>query len=167
MADWTKIDFSQNSGIVPPMWNMESGGSKPTNLSKEQILANALNDYRANLPETFTKVICNDGSTKNQLSSPTDRYSDACRDNGGRAENQPVIKQLQSKEEVAKRIDEEIAKIKFPLKTTLITSAVPLGLAYYSYYNNYSLTKGIGVVVIGSVVAFYGAIILSGKGGFV
>ena len=82
--------------------------------------------------------------------------------NGGRAENQSVIKELQSKEQVKKQIDEEIAKIKFPLKSTLITSAVPLGLAYYSYYNNYSLTKGIGVVVIGSVVAFYGAIMFSG-----
>lgn len=78
-----------------------------------------------------------------------------------------IQKQLQSKEEVNKRIDEEIAKIKFPLKTTALTSAVPLGLAYYSYYNNYSLTKGIGVVVIGSVLAFYGTIMLSGKGGFV
>jgi hypothetical protein len=77
--------------------------------------------------------------------------------------NQPVVKQLQSKEEVQKLIDERISKIKFPLKTTLITSAVPLGLAYYSYYNNYSLTKGIGVVVIGSVVAFYGTIMFSGR----
>lgn len=74
---------------------------------------------------------------------------------------QPVIKQLQSKEEVANRMNEEIAKIKFPLKTTVITSAVPLGLAYYSYYNNYSLKKGVVVVVIGSAVALYGAIALS------
>ena len=77
------------------------------------------------------------------------------------------IKKLKTQEQNQKEIDEEIAKIKFPLKTTVITSAVPLGLAYYSYYNNYSLTKGIAVVVIGSVVAFYGTIILSGKGGFV
>lgn len=114
-----------------------------------------------------TPVLCKDGTTQNQLNDPNARVMDACRNNGGRAENQPVIKQLQSKEEVANRMNEEIAKIKFPLKTTVITSAVPLGLAYYSYYNNYSLTKGIGVVVIGSVVAFYGAIIFSGKGGFV
>jgi hypothetical protein len=26
------------------------GGARPTNLSKEEVLANALNDYRANLP---------------------------------------------------------------------------------------------------------------------
>jgi hypothetical protein len=73
------------------------------------------------------------------------------------------LKTLKTQEQSQKEIDEQIAKIKFPLKTTALTSAVPLGLAYYSYYNNFSLTKGIGVVVIGSVVAFYGAIMLSGK----
>jgi hypothetical protein len=109
-----------------------------------------------------TPVLCKDGTTKSQLNDPTAKVMDACRNNGGRAENQPVIKQLQSKEEVAKMVDEEISKIKFPLKTTVITSAVPLGLAYYSYYNNYSLTKGIGVVVIGSVVAWFGALTFSG-----
>ena len=74
----------------------------------------------------------------------------------------PIVKQLQTQEQVQKQIDEQIAKIKFPLKTTLITSAVPLGLAYYSYYNNYSLTKSIGVVVIGSAVAWFGAMTFSG-----
>jgi hypothetical protein len=38
---------------------------------------------------TSTPVLCKDGTTKNQLSSPTGRYSDACMNNGGRAENQP------------------------------------------------------------------------------
>jgi hypothetical protein len=85
-------------------------------------------------------------------------------------DNKPIVKELKSKEQVNKEIDERIAKIQFPYKTTLMTSAVPLGLAYYSYYNNYSLTKGIGVVVIGSVVAIYGTMILTvatGKGKFV
>ena len=111
-----------------------------------------------------TKVLCKDGTFGYDISSSNAKYdnSKTCMNNGGRAENQSVIKELQSKEQVKKQIDEEIAKIKFPLKSTLITSAVPLGLAYYSYYNNYSLTKGIGVVVIGSVVAFYGAIMFSG-----
>jgi hypothetical protein len=80
--------------------------------------------------------------------------------NGGinGSKGNPVIKQLQSKEQVQKQIDEQIAKIKFPLKTTLLTSAVPLGLAYYSYHNKYSLTKGVAVIVIGSAVAWFGAI---------
>ena len=60
MADW-KIDLSQNSGVVPPMWNMESGGSKPTNLSKEQILANAqlITDGGMCLNSEGKKVGCN------------------------------------------------------------------------------------------------------------
>jgi hypothetical protein len=39
---------------------------------------------------TSTPVLCKDGTTKNQLSSPIGRYSDACMNNGGRAENQPI-----------------------------------------------------------------------------
>jgi hypothetical protein len=108
---------------------------------------------------TSRPVLCKDGTTQNQESSPNAIVMDACRNNGGKAQNQPVIKQLQSTEQVQKQIDEQIAKIKFPLKTTLLTSAVPLGLAYYSYHNKYSLTKGVAVIVIGSAVAWYGAII--------
>lgn len=33
-----------------------------------------------------TPVLCKDGTTKNQLSSPNARYDDACRNNGGRAD---------------------------------------------------------------------------------
>lgn len=73
------------------------------------------------------------------------------------------IKKLKTQEQNQKEIDEEIAKIKFPLKTTVITSAVPLGLAYYSYNQKFSLTKGVTFIVVGSVVAFFGAIMLSGK----
>ena len=40
---------------------------------------------------TSTPVLCKDGTTKNQLSSETGKYADACRDNGGRAENQQVV----------------------------------------------------------------------------
>jgi hypothetical protein len=155
MANFTK-NYETTGDTV------DGGGAKPLDFSTfniKELIGST----------TQTKVLCNDGTFGYDISSSNGKYdnSKTCINNGGRAENQPVIKQLQSKEEVAKRVDEEIAKIKFPLKTTLITSAVPLGLAYYSYYNNYSLTKGLGVVVIGSVVAFYGTIILSGKGGFV
>lgn len=37
-----------------------------------------------------TPVLCKDGTTKNQLSSPNGKYADACINNGGRAENQPI-----------------------------------------------------------------------------
>lgn len=40
---------------------------------------------------TSTPVLCKDGTTLMQLSSPTGRYSDACMNNGGRAEKQPVV----------------------------------------------------------------------------
>jgi hypothetical protein len=40
---------------------------------------------------TSTPVICKDGTTKNQIKNPNAQVLDACRDNGGRAENQPVV----------------------------------------------------------------------------
>lgn len=44
---------------------------------------------------TSTPVICKDGTTKNQPSSPNAKYADVCRDNGGRAENQTIsVKQI-------------------------------------------------------------------------
>jgi hypothetical protein len=159
--------YSITTGAEAPC--SSAGGVKQQSFDWAEVSKNILKiqGFPDTSNVTSTPVLCKDGTTKIQKESPNAEYMDACVNNGGRAEKQPVVKQLQSKEEVAKRVEEEIAKIKFPLKTTLITSAVPLGLAYYSYYNNYSLTKGIGVVVIGSVVALYGTIILSGKGKFV
>jgi len=56
-TDWTK-EFS-GRGIVPPTWN--NGGAKPTNLSKEQILANAqlMTDGGMCLNSEGKKVGCN------------------------------------------------------------------------------------------------------------
>lgn len=51
------------------------------------------------------------------------------------------------------------------VKNTAIVSAVPLGLAYFSYNQKYSLTKGIGVVVIGSGVAYYIALAYAFRNG--
>ena len=48
-----------------------------------------LGSYTSN--ETSTPVLCKDGTTKNQLSSPTGRYADVCMNNGGRAENQTNV----------------------------------------------------------------------------
>ena len=47
----------------------------------------AINPSQSDL--TQTNVICKDGTTKIQLSSPTGKYADTCMNNGGRAENQP------------------------------------------------------------------------------
>lgn len=40
---------------------------------------------------TYTKVLCKDGTTKDQPSSPNARYMDACTNNGGRAEIKQVV----------------------------------------------------------------------------
>lgn len=72
----------------------------------------------------------------------------------------PITKELQTKEQIDKRKKEVNDTIKFPFKSTILTSAIPLGLAYYSYYNKYSLAKGIAVLVIGTPVVIYGTLIL-------
>lgn len=51
------------------------------------------------------------------------------------------------------------------IKTTAMVSAVPLGLAYFSYNQKYSLTKGIAVVVIGSGIAYSMAIAYAFRNG--
>jgi hypothetical protein len=48
----------------------------------------AINPSQSDLTET--NVICKDGTTKIQLSSPTGKYADTCMNNGGRAENQSI-----------------------------------------------------------------------------
>jgi hypothetical protein len=75
----------------------------------------------------------------------------------------PKIKTLKTPEQQALEANEQIKNLKFDYKSLAMTSIVPLGLAYYSYNEKFSLTKGVTVIVVGSVVAFYGAIMLSGK----
>jgi hypothetical protein len=66
---------------------------------KEDTLWKTLTDYRANLPKAdndgfeIQKVLCKDGKFDSELSSPNVRIdtSKTCINNGGRAENQPVI----------------------------------------------------------------------------
>jgi hypothetical protein len=58
-------------------------------LTTEQTkLTGLTNEILGNV--TSTKVVCKDGTIKYQQSSPNARYGDACVNNGGRAENQPV-----------------------------------------------------------------------------
>jgi hypothetical protein len=44
--------------------------------------------YGSGTNVSSTPVLCVDGTTKNQTNDPNARVMDACRDNGGRAENQ-------------------------------------------------------------------------------
>jgi hypothetical protein len=61
------------------------------NPTEGQFLSNSLLNYRnttiPSLNVTSTPVVCKDGTTKNQINDPNARVLDACRDNGGRAEN--------------------------------------------------------------------------------
>jgi hypothetical protein len=57
---------------------------------------NLIFDYNL-LDISRTPVLCKDGTTKNQLSSPNAKYADACINNGGRAENQNSIAEAQIK----------------------------------------------------------------------
>jgi len=44
---------------------------------------------------TYQQVLCKDGTTRTQENNPNARIMDACRDNGGRAENQTIsVKQI-------------------------------------------------------------------------
>ena len=80
-----------NNGFPPINYDLSEGEK---NLSPKFDWAEALKgqviiDDWGKLPirNTSTPVLCKDGTTKNQPSSPTAKYEDACRDNGGRAEN--------------------------------------------------------------------------------
>lgn len=55
-----------------------------------------------------TPVLCKDGTTKNQLSSPNARYDDACRNNGGRAD---LTAQQKAQYEIAQQQAIEKAKL--------------------------------------------------------
>ena len=57
-------------------------------LTPEQTKLTGLNQILGNV--TSTKVLCKDGTIKYQQSSPNARVMDACVNNGGRAENQPI-----------------------------------------------------------------------------
>jgi hypothetical protein len=70
--------------------NLE-GGAKPLDYGNFMKELNKNIGFPDQSNVSSTPVLCKDGSTKNQLSSPTGRYSDACMNNGGRAENQVVV----------------------------------------------------------------------------
>lgn len=79
------------------------GGAKPTDWTKIEPLGGGANPngmYNIkNNQETFKKVLCNDGTTQNVGSNPLGgRVDMPCKNNGGRAENQSIVKELQTKE---------------------------------------------------------------------
>lgn len=123
-----------------------------------------------------TPVLCKDGTTKNQLSSPNAKYADACINNGGRAENQKPIQpsdkvplSVSNPTLVANmKLEEEKKSAEMKKKALIETlakaSIVPIGLYAFSKYNKYDTKKTLKVTIIGSVVIL-GAVVLNGFSG--
>ena len=83
---------------------------------------------------TSTPVLCKDGTTKNQSSSPNARILDACRNNGGRAENQQAqslavtnAELLKKNMELSAKKDEKMKQLKYGV------IAVVLVAGYFAY----------------------------------
>ena len=93
--DWVKASSQTNTGVAPP---------KPFDWGNiKNILNNQGFPDTSNV--TSTPVLCKDGTTKNQLSSPIGKYADACVNNGGRAVNQPVVNApVKGKEDTTKKL---------------------------------------------------------------
>lgn len=133
-------------------------------LSREQVLASALEDYRKNLPTpdndvpktdwskietyggwdrrplnvynnntTYTKVTCKDGTIQNQPSSPTAKYDDACRNNGGidnQKQYEDALKNEQAKAQV--QANSQANNTKEPIYYILVTAGVLIA-GYFAY----------------------------------
>jgi hypothetical protein len=111
---------------------------------------------------TDTKVLCKDGSYGIDRSSVNGKYdnSKTCINNGGRAVNQPIVKQN------APLQVPQIAKQTFLEKNSwkLIVVGVPVGFYAFSKYQKYDIKKTLKVTIIGSVVVL-GAMVLNGFSG--
>ena len=87
--------------------------------------------YFANV--SSTPVLCKDGTTQNQSNSPNARILDACRNNGGRAVNQPTSNAQTVTEELQTKKQESIlGKISGSYGQNLII-AVVLVAGYFAY----------------------------------
>ena len=83
--------YDRTNGAEAPC--KSAGGVKQQSYDWKNIdVKNIFNQGFPDLSKvTSEPVLCKDGTTKNQLSSPTGKYADACINNGGRAENKPVV----------------------------------------------------------------------------
>jgi hypothetical protein len=120
-----------------------------------------------------TPVLCNDGSTQTETSEPNAKVMDACRNNGGRAENKGINPKLYGKtpEETKKYLAELESK---SVKKDLLTSSnltflakasiVPISFYAFSKYQKYDSKKTLKVTIIGSVVVL-GAIVFNSLSG--
>ena len=83
--------YSITTGAEAPC--SSAGGVKQQSFDWAEVSKNILKNQ--GFPDTSnvtsTPVLCKDGTTKIQKSSPNAEYVDACVNNGGRAVNQPVV----------------------------------------------------------------------------
>lgn len=110
---------------------VDGGGARPTDWTKLEGWTGGINPngmYTNNV--TSTPVLCKDGTTKNQPSSPTAKYADACGDNGGRAESQ--LAQTVKQELQTKKQESILSKISGNYgKNLLIVGAIMIGFLTY------------------------------------
>ena len=118
----------------PSGGSVDGGGARPFDwgsISKD-ILNNQGFPDQSNVSRT--PVLCKDGTTKIQNSSPNAKYMDACMDNGGRAENQTVqslavtdLELYKKNMELSAKKDEKMKQIKYGV------IAVVLVAGYFAY----------------------------------
>jgi hypothetical protein len=83
---------------------------------------------------TYSQVLCKDGTTQNQASSPNAKFMDACRNNGGRAENQQAqslavtnAELLKKNMELSAKKDEKMKQLKYGIIAVLLVAG------YFAY----------------------------------
>jgi hypothetical protein len=82
-------------------------------------------------------------------------------------EQKKTYREQRKKNEVDIALRKEAKEKEDFVNTVKITAkilAVPLGLSYFAYHQKYSLAKGIGVVVVGCGVAYFGVIAYAFRG---
>lgn len=140
----------------PSGGSVDGGGARPFDwgsISKD-ILNNQGFPDQSNVSRT--PVLCKDGTTKIQNSSPNAKYMDACMDNGGRAENQTVQSLAVTENQPLGYLQpqaEPISDLKYYTSANFLkrasVSIVPVGLiGVYCYKKKFSLLKSALLVSI-------------------
>ena len=97
--------YSITTGAEAPC--SSAGGVKQQSFDWAEVSKNILKiqGFPDTSNVTSTPVLCKDGTTKIQKESPNAEYMDACVNNGGRAEKQPVVDApVKGKEDTTKKL---------------------------------------------------------------
>jgi hypothetical protein len=129
------LDIS--NGAVAPCVN--KGGIKPYFSGVKSYLSSV----------SSTPVVCKDGTTKMQLNDPNARVLDACRDNGGRAENQIAVALEPEKNQTENSVSDLQYYTSSDFLKRASISIVPVVLiGAYSYNKKFSLIKSVLLISI-------------------